>query len=312
MRDSTLSYSPEEVSKILNISKGTVYDLIKRGELPSYRIGKKLRVAPADLEAYTRPSYAAEKPQPAPPAVSMEKLIIDNQGLIICGQDIVLDVLATHMEKRTPTVRSLRSYVGSLDGLLSLYRGTANLAAAHLWDAETDEFNTPYVRRLLPGHRSVIVNLVYRNQGFYVAPGNPKNLRSWESLLEPGIVLANREKGSGTRIMLDEWLRTGSIDPHSIQGYGHEEPSHIAVASAVARGIADVGIGTEKAAQQVSGVDFIPLKKERYDLVFYKEDMDKPQFQALLATLRSPEFKHEVSGLGGYDISSCGEIVGEV
>ncbi|QWU15395.1 putative molybdopterin biosynthesis protein [Paenibacillus sophorae] len=312
MSDNTLSYSPEEVSKILKISKGTVYDLIKRGELPSYRIGKKLRVAPSDLEAYTRPSYAAPKHQPEAPAVSMEKLILDNHGLIICGQDIVLDVLSRHIEKRNPSIRSLRSYVGSLDGLLSLYRGTANLAAAHLWDGETDEFNIPYVRRLLPGHRCVIVNLVFRNQGFYVAPGNPKNMRSWESLLEPGILFANREKGSGTRIMLDEWLRSMNADAHSIQGYGHEEMSHIAVASAVARGIADVGIGTEKAAQQVSGVDFIPLKKERYDLVFYKEDMDKPHFQALLATLRSPEFKHEVSGLGGYDTSRCGEIVGEV
>ncbi|MNM11638.1 PBP superfamily domain protein [compost metagenome] len=307
-----LSYSPEEVAKILKISKGTVYDLLKRGELPSYRIGKKLRVAPADLEAYTRPAYGAgQRPTSAPP-MSVEKLILDNHGLIICGQDIVLDVLSRHIESGYPGVRSLRSYVGSLDGLLALYRGTANVAAAHLWDGETDEYNLPYVRRLLPGQRSVVVCLVFRQQGLYVAPGNPKGIVSWESLLEPGITIANREKGSGTRIMLDEWLRGKQLEPERIQGYEHEELSHIAVASAVARGLADTGLGTEKAAEQVSGVDFIPLKKERYDLVFDRKDMDKPAFRALLAVLRSPDFKHEVAGLGGYDVSLCGEIVGEV
>ncbi|MNW00677.1 PBP superfamily domain protein [compost metagenome] len=112
--------------------------------------------------------------------------------------------------------------------------------------------------------------------------------------------------------MLDEWLRSKQLEPERIQGYEHEELSHIAVASAVARGLADTGLGTEKAAEQVSGVDFIPLKKERYDLVFDRKDMDKPAFRALLAVLRSPEFKHEVAGLGGYDVSLCGEIVGEV
>lgn len=307
-----LSYSPEEISKILKISKGTVYDLIKRGELPSYRVGKKIRVSPSDLEAYTHSAQPLNPTRIQNPQVSVERLILENQGLIICGQDIVLDVLTRHLEKKSPYLRSLRSYVGSIDGLLALYRGAANVTATHLWDGETDEFNVPYVRRLLPGQRTIIVNLVFRTQGFYVAPGNPKSIRDWKDLCDQEITFVNRERGSGTRALLDEQLRNLNIDARSINGYYYEEMSHIAVASAVARGKADVGMGTEKAAQQVAGVDFIPLKKERYDLVFYRDDLEKPGFQTLLAILRSPEFKDEIKGMGGYDISMTGEVVGEI
>ncbi|MEB3104105.1 substrate-binding domain-containing protein, partial [Ferviditalea candida] len=154
MTDS-LSYSPEEISKLLKISKGTVYELIKRGELPSYRVGKKIRISPTDLEAYTRTSQSSMKISSSNMRVSVEKLILENQGLIVCGQDIVLDVLTRHLEKKNPMLRCLRSYVGSIDGLLSLYRGTANVTATHLWDGETEEYNIPYVRRLLPGQRAV-------------------------------------------------------------------------------------------------------------------------------------------------------------
>ncbi len=244
--------------------------------------------------------------------VSVEKLILENQGLIMCGQDIVLDVLARHLEKMNPMLRSLRSYVGSIDGLLSLYRGTANITATHLWDGETEEYNIPYVRRFLPGQHAVIVNLVYRTQGFYVAPGNPKVIRDWKDLMNENITFVNREKGSGTRVLLDEQFRNLNLDSRLIVGHRNEEMSHIAVASAIARGIADVGLGTEKAALQVPGVEFVPLKKERYDLVFYRDDLKKSNFQTLLSVIQSVEFREEVKGLGGYDISKTGEIVGEI
>ncbi|MEB3104127.1 substrate-binding domain-containing protein, partial [Ferviditalea candida] len=157
--------------------------------------------------------------------------------------------------------------------------GTANVTATHLWDGETEEYNIPYVRRLLPGQRAVVVNLVYRTQGFYVSPGNPKDIRDWKDLMDENITFVNREKGSGTRVLLDEQLRNLNLDSRLMKGYRNEEMSHIAVASAVARGIADVGLGTEKAALQVPGVEFVPLKKERYDLVFYKDDLEKSNFQ---------------------------------
>lgn len=307
-----LSYSPEELSKLLKISKGTVYELLKRGEIPSYRVGKKIRISQSDLQVYMRP---AEAPIPSGTEnikTSLEKLIIENQGLIICGQDIVLDVLTRYMEKRNPLLRSLRSYVGSIDGLLALYKGTANLTATHLWDGETGEFNIPYVRRFLPGQRTVVINLVYRNLGFYVAPGNPLDIRDWTDLSRPNLTIINRDKGSGTRVILDEHLRNLNIDGRAIKGYENEEMSHIAVASAVARGMADVGLGTEKAALQVQEIEFVPLTKERYDLVCYKHDLEKSNFQTMLAILRSAEFKDEVAGMGGYDTSRMGEIIAEL
>jgi putative molybdopterin biosynthesis protein len=307
-----LSYSPEEIGKLLKISKGTVYELLKRGEIPSYRVGKKIRISQADLQVYMHAAEAPAKSTTANIQVSLEKMIIENQGLIICGQDIVLDILTRYLEKKNQTLRSLRSYVGSVDGLLALYKGTANVTATHLWDGETGEYNIPYVRRLLPGQRTVIINLVYRTLGFYVAPGNPRAIHDWPDLLKPNITMINRDKGSGTRVMLDEHLRNLNIDSRAIQGYQNEEMSHIAVASAVARGMADVGLGTEKAALQVQEVEFVPLTKERYDLVVYKHDLEKSNFQTLLSILRSAEFKAEVNGLGGYDTSQMGEIIGEL
>jgi putative molybdopterin biosynthesis protein len=244
--------------------------------------------------------------------VSLEKMIIENQGLIICGQDIILDILTRYLEKHNPMLRSLRSYVGSLDGLLALYKGTANITATHLWDGETGEYNIPYVRRLLPGQRTVIINLVYRTIGFYVAPGNPHAIYDWADLQEPNITIINRDKGSGTRVLLDEHLRNLNIDSRNIKGYENEEMSHIAVASAVARGMADVGLGTEKAALQVDEVEFVPLSKERYDLVLYRNDLEKSNFQTLLSILNSAEFKEEVDGMGGYDTARMGEIIAEL
>lgn len=307
-----LSYSPEEIGKILKISKGTVYELLRRGDIPSYRVGKQIRISQADLQVYMHASEAPEKSPPANAQVSLEKIIIENQGLIICGQDIVLDILTRYLEKKNPMLRSLRSYVGSIDGLLALYKGTASITATHLWDGETGEYNIPYVRRLLPGQRTIIINLVYRNMGFYVAPGNPQAICDWPDLLKPKVTFINRDKGSGTRVMLDEHLRNLDIESRDIKGYKNEEMSHIAVASAVARGIADVGLGTEKAALQVHEVEFVPIARERYDLVFYKNDLEKSNFQTLLSILRSVEFKEEVNGLGGYDTSKMGEIICEL
>jgi putative molybdopterin biosynthesis protein len=311
MKDA-LFYSPEEIAKLLKISKGTVYELLRRGDIPSYRVGKQIRVSQADLQLYMHASDLPTKPPNTKIQVSLEKMIIENQGLIICGQDIILDILTRYLEKHNPMLRSLRSYVGSLDGLLALYKGTANITATHLWDGETGEYNIPYVRRLLPGQRTVIINLVYRTIGFYVAPGNPHAIYDWADLQETNITIINRDKGSGTRVLLDEHLRNLNIDSRNIKGYENEEMSHIAVASAVARGMADVGLGTEKAALQVDEVEFVPLSKERYDLVLYRNDLEKSNFQTLLSILNSAEFKEEVDGMGGYDTARMGEIIAEL
>lgn len=308
----TIAYTPEEVAKILKISRFTVYEFIKRGDLTAYHIGRKLRIEASDLEKYMKNAKSINVMES--PAVTQTANVSSavQDGLIIYGQDAVLDVLTRHLEKKMPQVRSLRCFNGSMDGLIALYRGTANLITTHLWDGDTGEYNTPYVRHLLPGQRALIINLVYRQEGFYVAPGNPKNIKDWPDLLRSDIRFINRERGSGARVLLDEKFQQLNLDPRAIPNYSQEETSHLAIASSVARGEADVGLGIEKAAMQVQNVEFIPLQKERYDLVMLRHDLDKPHFQALLSILRSPAFRNEIAGMGGYDVSRMGDIMAEL
>ena len=308
----TLSYTPEEVAKLLKVTRFTVYEMIKRGDFPAYRIGRKMRIEAGDVAAYIQKSKGGARPAssillPEQPAASAPP-----EEMIICGQDPVLDSLTRHLEKQLPRVRILRNYVGSIDGLSALYHGRANVATTHLWDSDTDSYNVPSVRRLLPGHATVIVNLVSRTAGFFVARGNPLAIRDWPDLLKPGIRLVNRERGSGARVLLDEKLRAAGLDRNLIEGYDREETSHLAVASCVARGEADVGLGTEKAALQVTNIDFVPMQEERYDLVIRREDAGKPAFQTMLSILRSPAFRKELSGMGGYGLSQLGQIIAEI
>lgn len=308
-----IAYTPEDVAKILKISRFTVYELIKRGELSAYRIGRKVRVEPADLEKYklqAKTRHAHIEPELV--GQYAERPLAVSEELIICGQDIVLDMLTRQLERQMPEGRVLRRYIGSIDGLQALYRGTANLVTAHLWDSDTDEYNTPYVRRMLPGQRTVLVNLVYRTEGFYVKAGNPLGIKDWSDLTRPDIRFVNRECGSGARVLLDEQLRLLGLDGSAIKGYIREESSHLAVASCVARGEGDVGLGIENVAPQVKDVDFIPLKKERYDLVMRKTDQNRPQFRVLLEILRGQAFRSEVGGMAGYDVSRMGEIMAEL
>jgi putative molybdopterin biosynthesis protein len=306
-----ISYTPEEVAKILKISRFTVYELIKRGELTAYKIGRKVRVEAGDLKIYKQKSKGLHSIAVQPTVIRHATYLPTQDGLVICGQDVVLDIMTRHLERQMPHIRFLRNYIGSIDGLMALYRGTANLVTAHLWDGDTDQYNIPYVRSMLPGHRAIIVNLLYRMAGLYVVQGNPKELATWADLPKSGVRFVNRERGSGARVLLDEQLRKIGIEHQTIHGYEYEEMSHLAVASAVARGEADVGVGIEKAARQVAGVDFIPLQRERYDLVIRKEDILKPHFQAVLSVLKSSAFRNEVHGMGGYDISHMGEIIAE-
>ena len=306
-----ITYTPQEVAKILKISRFTVYDLIKRGDLIAYRIGRKMRIEGADLEAYKQKAKGINPIFEKPVCRLAEKLVSVEEGLIICGQDILLDILTRHLEKKMPHIRFLRQYIGSIDGLLALYRGNINATAVHLWDSDTDDYNVPYVRRLLPGHRTVIINLVYRMEGFYVAKGNPKEISDWPDLTKPGVRFINRERGSGARVLVDEKLRRLGIAHNLIDGYEKEEMTHLAVASCVARGEADVGLGTEKASTQVQDIDFVPLQKERYDLVVLKDDFEKPHFQSLFAVLQSQSFRNGLIGMGGYDLTRMGEIIAE-
>lgn len=317
-----ISLTPSEVAGILKIAKNTVYELIKRGELQSYRVGKKIRIDPKDVETYkNRGKRSANNPFQGPleatfvippPQLKSGIKSAPGQELVICGQDTILDILSRHLERHLDGFRALRHNVGSFAGLLALYHGHAHMAAIHLWDGDSDTYNIPYVRRLMPGIPAAIIHLACRLQGFYVAGGNPLAVKGWPDLVRADVRFINREKGCGTRVLLDEKLRLLKLDRRLIKGYQNEESSHLAVASTVARGEADVGLGNEKAALMVRGVEFIPIHKERYEMVIKKEDMGGPGLGALVRILQSAEFKAELSGLGDYDLSDTGKITAEI
>ncbi|HOV28316.1 MAG TPA: helix-turn-helix transcriptional regulator [Pseudobacteroides sp.] len=318
MKDNS-ALTPQEVADLLKISKNTVYELIKRGELNSYRVGKKVRVELKDVDEYKNRTKSIKNENLSyitrdsnHPNIPLNDEMPKLNGFVICGQDILLDILSRYLQLHPNGVQALRSYVGSYNGLYELYQGNVQMTAAHLWDGDSGQYNIPYVRRMLPGIPALVVHLACRIQGFYVARGNPKNIKGWEDLKRKDITIINREKGSGTRVLLDEYLRKLGIASNSIKGYNRESTSHLAIASTVARGGADLGVGNEKSGLQVKGIEFIPLQTERYELVIKKEDIDKAPFQAVLEILRSPEFKMELEGIGGYDLTEIGQIVAEV
>ena len=306
--------SAVEVAKILHVSKNTVYELIRRGELGSYKVGRKIRFTREDVNNYIARSRH-EKQLPPVGTVSAESSLLKGTApagreFVLSGQDVLLDLLAN--ELRQYGYQALRAYVGSFESLLSLYQDKVQIATAHLWAGDTEEYNLPYVRRLLPGTHAVIINLSYRWQGFYVARGNPKKIRSWEDLTRPDVRFLNRRKGSGSRILLDEILMRLGIHPWQIQGYDTEIGSHLTLASAIAEGSADVGLGTERVTRQVEGLSFIPLQEERCDLVIKEEEMSSPEVRTMLQILGSTEFGREIHGISGNDYRDMGKIMARI
>jgi len=315
-----MSYTTEEIAKLLKVSKLTVYDLIKKGELPSYKVGKQMRVDAADLEAYKARSRQATSAAAVHVATGTGAGVgagaiaaataMPPGAIVITGQDVSLDILANHLARELPALRPLRSYVGSLDSLIALYRGESDIVSTHLLDGDTGEYNLPYIRRLLVNDSYLVVHLLARRAGLYVSRGNPHGLASWADLSQPGLRLVNRERGAGARVLLDEQLRLHGIDRRRIRGYDDEQPSHLAVAARVASGIADVGIGIEKAAAIVGdAVAFIPLIMERYDLVMRKRPDRLDWQERVLSILRSPSFREELSAIAGYDTTDTGRIL---
>ena len=318
--ENTRALTVQDVADILKIAKNTVYELIRRGEISSYKVGRKVRFTLGDVEAYIQNSKVIHSVQNSDNNISDQDIIDkkniiganpDRKEFIICGQDLMLDILSNYISRHPKGIRTLRSYTGSYDSLVSLYHGKIQAATTHLWDGDTGQYNIPFVKSLLPGIPAVIIHLTFRMQGFYVAKGNPKKIMTWEDLKRKNITLINREKGAGSRVLLDEHLRLLNIYGSTIKGYDKETESHLTIASTVSRGMADVGVGIEKIASQVEGIDFIPLQKERYELVIKKEDMGTPVVQAILEILASDEFKAEFRGIGGYDISEMGNVVAE-
>jgi putative molybdopterin biosynthesis protein len=296
------AYTADEVAQIFQISKHTVYELIKRGELQAFKVGNKMRIEQAEIDRFKENTKApSKKIQPD------QTDIHTSLPVRLSGSH---DFLVEHFVKQTSKNLQLQlqpTYIGSLEGLMMLYRGQSDIAAIHLLDPKSQEYNLPFINQLFIYESISVVRLASREQGFIVAKGNPKEIFDFNDLIRNDIKFVNRQKGAGTRFLLDSMLSNHRIDPGKINGYENEEWNHLSTASAVARGIADVAFGIQSAANHL-GLDFIPVAKEQFDLVFRFTNENKQPLSNLINYLQSSSFKNSLTDLVGYDIEELGKI----
>lgn len=230
---------------------------------------------------------------------------IDRTLLTMGSHDPLLDLLAQHLTTQHAGYHLTSANVGSMGGLVALKRDEAHLATMHLLDPETGEYNIPYIQNQLRGQTVRVVTFAHREQGFLVQKGNPHNITTWDDLRRVRYI--NRQRGAGTRLLLDYELNQHGIAPEDVQGYDREEYTHLAVASAVLTGIGDCGLGVRSASRAL-GLDFVSMGWERYDFVIARAYWEHEGILRLLDTLRSDAFKHDLSHQAGYDTRETGVL----
>lgn len=299
LMDNENALKAEDVAKILKIGRNAVYAMAKSGELRSYHVGRKLRFTYADIQDYidrSKSGGAPARPGPSPLPQPGE--------LVVGGQEALVDVLAEHARRRGVPVMvcGLNSY----DALCALYRGQLSAACCGLYDAEHNSFNIPYIRHMLPGTPTVVVQLASLAKGLLVRSGNPKEIVGIADLARPGVRLSNREKGSSSRVYLDSMFAQLGISPSIVDGYADESATELGMASKIAQGYADAGIGRQQTASRIEGLDFVPLLREDYALVLREETLKAPQAKALLEVVSSGELQQAFACASGYDTSATG------
>jgi putative molybdopterin biosynthesis protein len=233
---------------------------------------------------------------------------IKNTVVAVGSHDNTLDVLADQIRFGHKALTLSSSHVGSMGGLMAIKKGVCHVAGSHLLDTQDGSYNISYLKKYLPDVRVKLVNLVLRDQGLIVLPGNPKSINGIEDLGRKDIRFINRQAGSGTRILLDFRLMQLGIDPSDVNGYENEEFTHMSVAVAVLSGAVDVGLGIYAAAKALN-LDFIPVVTEQYDLIIPELFYESENIRILMDTINSPEFKKRVQALGGYSTEKTGQII---
>lgn len=232
---------------------------------------------------------------------------IANTILFTGSNDLTIGVLDDQLRAQFPGLKISASNIGSLGGLVALKRNEAHIIGTHLLDPATGEYNLPDLRRQHLLTKVVVMNLVIREQGLIVPIGNPKKIKGLKDLTRADVMFVNRQPGAGTRVLLDYKLGKLKIKPEQIRGYEREDVTHMAVAVAIASGLADTGLGIKSAAKAL-GLDFVPIEREEYDLVFLKDFYHSALGQKLATAICSKDFKQAVMALDGYDTKKTGTV----
>lgn len=306
----------EDAAKVLHVGRNAVYALAKSGDLPSYKMGRKMLFSLKDLQTFleakrTAPSSndPVRSTASSAPAPFNEAAVNDDGTFIISGHGISTNILVDRLQ--TLGMKARRVPRNSYDGLVAMYNQRSHAALLHLYDQRTNTYNIPYVQRLLPGESVTVFRLMKRKQGFVTAQGNPKSISSWGALLRSNTRLANRKRGCGSRILMDEKLLSMGADASVINGYESCYDTGLAAADAVARGFADVAVAGEQIAAQIDGVDFVPMQSEWLDLVVSKNGIGRDLCFALKSFFADKSFKREFGRVVHGDDECLGAIVYE-
>ena len=292
--DKSQFFTTKEVANYLKINEKKVYQLIKEGEIPCTRVAGKWLFPKHLIDEWIAESIQKQK------------------DIFIAGSnDPFLNVLINKYNKDFfPESLIYYACIGSAKGLEALAKGKAVMAATHLFDPETQDYNLPFLSKYLEDIPVIVINLVYREQGFLVKKGNPLHIKDFSDLTKERVRFINRNLGSGTRLLLDYHLAQKKISPEQIQGYEKEVNTHLEVGLQIIRNEADVGIGIRYVAEML-GLDFISIAWERFDLVVRKDDYRlKPikKFFSLLDPLNLSLFAHQFQG---YDFKETGKVIFE-
>jgi len=293
----------KEVAQYLGVHEKQVYALIKGKRIPSTRVTgkwvfpKKLIDEWIESHAKTGLEQAREKSQK-----------VEGALLASGSNDPILDILQTYMRKAYPEFYVFSANTGSTEGLNALNKGYTDIAWSHLFDPQSGDYNIPFIPTLLPNLQPVVVNLFHRDLGFLLAPGNPLHIRGFADLKKKKVRFINRQKGAGTRVLLDHHLQKMGIPSSEIKGYENEVYTHFEVGLAIVSKEADVGIATI-AISRLLNLSFVPITQENFDMILDQSTFFAKGVQAFIEVLNSPGFRSRVERLGSYDFSHSGKIL---
>jgi len=293
----------KEVAKYLGIHEKQVYALIKSKRTPSTRVTGKWIFPKKLIDEWIKSNAQKGLGQ------AREKSKRIEGALLASGSnDPILDMVHTYMKESYPEFYIFSSNTGSTEGLKALNKGYTDIAWSHLLEPKTGEYNIPFLPTYLPDVQPVVVNLFYRDLGFIVASKNPLGIRGFEDLAQKEIRFINRQKGSGTRVLLDYYLKRLRLSASKIKGYEKEAYTHFEVGLSILNGSANVGI-TSIAASKLLGLDFIPITRERFDMVLDQKTFFGKNVQAFIELLHSRDFREKVQRIGGYDPKESGRVL---
>jgi excisionase family DNA binding protein len=293
----------KEVAHYLGVHEKQVYALIKSKRIPSTRVTgkwvfpKKLIDDWIELNAQKSLGQAREKSKR-----------VEGALLASGSNDPILDILHTYMRNSYPEFYIFTANTGSTDGLKALNKGYTDIAWSHLFDPKTNEYNIPFLPNYVPNIKPVVVNLFCRDIGFLVAPKNPLGIHGFEDLTRKEVKFINRQKGAGTRVLLDYYLKKLRISHSEIKGYEKEIYTHLEVGISVLSKESDVGIGTI-AVSKFFGLSFIPITTENFDMILDQSTFFEKGVQAFVEVLNSDGFRKRITKLGNYDFKNSGKIL---